>query len=272
MNRPGAPDSHHWGVPMSSFDLQPHRATAAVLADLAVYTPPARRAENSALATELSARETLTNAERRVLFAAVVVYARSLPLGLLDEQQSAAFAGALHWAWVNGEGEVGESLEEIRSAARSLQYEPLRQQTLARLIEPDAAEDHSGIGPSDLTPGSARPGTGTITPEIAVVPDSSPPDSAPPDIRSPVLGATAEDAPTDSEAGSVPDDCKDVPPPVLPRRDQVESVRILVARSVLSIVSFALPEKREENSQFLTEVIMAEPPVEAEEWAGWRSS
>ena len=45
---------------MSSFDLQPHRATAAVLADLAVYTPPARRAENSALATELSARETLT--------------------------------------------------------------------------------------------------------------------------------------------------------------------------------------------------------------------
>jgi len=79
---------------MSSFDLQPHRAIAAVLAELAVYTPPARRAENSALATKLSACETPTDAERRVLFAAVVAYARSLPLGLLDEQQSAAFAGA----------------------------------------------------------------------------------------------------------------------------------------------------------------------------------
>src|SRR5262249_52987950 len=178
MNRPGAPDPHHWGVPMSSFDLQPHRAIAAVLADLAVYTPPARRAENSALATELSACETPTDAERRVLFAAVVAYARSLPLGLLDEQQSAAFAGALHWAWLNREGEVEGSLEVSRSAARSLQYEPLRQQTLACLVEPDAAADDPGTGPGGLMPGSALPDTATIMPEIAVVPDAALPDAA----------------------------------------------------------------------------------------------
>lgn len=208
---------------MSPLGAQPHGTTADTLASLAVYMPPASRAEQSALAAELSGRDALTNAERRDLFDAVVTYARSLPFSLLDEQQSTDFAQALCWAWLNSGSESGEPLDAIRAAVRSLPFEPLRQQAMARLTSlGNAAEDHA---------------EGRL--------DDPPP--AP--VTSPEL-----------------DEQDDVPPPALPRRDQVESVRVLVARSVQSIVSFALPEKREENSQFLADVIVTAPPVEADEW------
>jgi len=240
---------------MNQFDPLSHRATAEVLAGLTVYISPASRAENSALATALSARDTLTDAERRVLFGVVVAYARSLPFGLLDEQQSSAFAEALCWAWLNRDGEVGECLEAIRSAARSLQYEPLRQRTVARLADPTGtAEDHPEDRHDDLTFRSA-------TSHIAVVPDT-----APPEDRGLVPAAVTEDPPPAPETSLLPDDHDDLPPPTLPQRDQVETARLLVARSVKSMVSFALPEKREENSQFLADLITAAPPPEADQW------
>jgi NYN domain-containing protein len=205
---------------MGPLGAQPHAAIADVLSSLAVYMPPADRSVHSARAAELSVRDTLTDTEKADLLGIVVAYARSLPFGLLDEQQSAAFAEALCWARLNTGGGAEEPLEAIGSAARSLPYELLRQQTMARLAgsaEDQAEDSHDNAAPALVT-------------------------------------------------GPGQDELDDGPPPVLPRRDQVESVRVLVARSIQSIVAFAAPDKREENSQFLADAIATAPPVEADEW------
>ena len=228
--------------------LQSHLEIARVLADLAIYMPPTSRAENSARVTALAACDTLTDAERLELAGVVVAYAQALPFGLLDEQQSAGFAKALSWSWPDSSEEPEEQREAILSAARSLQFPSVRDRLVAHLT------DAANPVPADVHDGLVRQPTAPYDP---VVPDVAPPQApglAP--IEAPEHPSPA------TEASPVPDDHN----VVLPQRDQVDSRRVLVARSVQSIVSFALPEKLEENSQFLTDVVTGAPPVEADEW------
>lgn len=204
----------------------------------------------------MRAHDVLTAIQRHALVAIVLAYGRSLPFHLLDEEQSVAFAEALHWAVSNNHGETDNSVEAIRSAAQSLAYEPLRQRTLARLdVGYDAEahhlqQEHEGASPLPITPDTdVASGTSGSVP-LAVSAASS---------------AQTDDRPRPTLIDQAPDDVH-VPPPFLPHRDQVEATRLPVARSLQSIVSFAAPDKREQNGQLLADVVSTELPIHAEEW------
>ena len=247
---------------MTAQGEQSHQATANVLADLAIYMPPTSRVEYGARAGQLWARDALMDPEREELFRIVVAYARALPISLLDEQQLAAFGETLYWASLNSAGGTDEELQTIRFARQSLRYEPLAHQALTGLDHDaeDREEDEEREADElhDFRPESAGP-------HITVVPDLAALEAAG------AVAAVVPEIPSSAHEGNAaPDDAPgnqdDFPPPTLPRRDQVDSVRLLVARSLQSIVSFALPEKQEENSQFLADLIAMAPPVEADEW------
>lgn len=77
--------------------------------------------------------------QRQSLAGLVAEYGRPLPFALLDETQSAEFGEALCWAALNGGSADGVGMAVLRTAARSLAYETVRQHTAARLDGTDSA-------------------------------------------------------------------------------------------------------------------------------------
>jgi hypothetical protein len=214
--------------------------------------PPSRRDEVSGWASQLLAHDELDAVQRQTLVAAVTDCARALPYALLDERQSAAFADALCWAAAWDDDASQGNHEAIRSAAKSLAYDAVRDRTVANLNV--TADAHAQLGRQTRDDEAARstgsPAVATTTAVAGVTPNLR--------LSRPLEGP--------GEAAGAASPRTDVAPPVLPDRAAVEASGAPVAGALQSLVIFATPDKREENAQLLTELLTGQHPSDSEAW------
>jgi hypothetical protein len=235
---------------MTAIDPLTHWVAIDAIHQLAMYMPPARRARDKALADDLAGRDELTDGQRRDLVAAVLAYAHSLPLALLDPDQSVVFETALRWAGMNSDTSGDDGSD---TGQPTIMFAPLRQRAVA--AEAEAPEYHH-VGRF----------TGTATVPVPAAPqppeDQATEDQATKDQAT--KEPTTKEPTTDRPTGDPPT----APPTAVeaPGRHLVEANRVLVAQALRSIVKYAAADKQADNDELLRVVAETAPPIEDGSW------